>query len=78
MVLKLVTHLLLEKQVVVVGNSLSLVSGVVLALKELLKPLDFAFTLITMVPTSILENIIASIFPMLVGISSEQFTQLKQ
>ena len=43
-----------------------------------MRPLDFNFPLITCLPDSLLYEIFPSIFPMIVGISNDQYLEIKE
>ncbi|KPI85465.1 hypothetical protein ABL78_5486 [Leptomonas seymouri] len=72
----ILTALLLEKHVIIVGPNFSIVSNVVMSLQALIAPFDWMHILIPILPTSLLD-VLAAPPPYLVGILSSQLPFLR-
>ena len=72
---KLLTAVLLEKSIVFVGGNPSITSSVILALKALIRPFTWCWTIIPVFPRNMLESLETPI-PVLCGISHEDYEEV--
>lgn len=72
---KLLTAVLLEKSIVFVGKNPSVISSIVLALKVLIRPFQWCWTLVPVFPREILENI-ETPSPIICGISYDDYEEV--
>jgi hypothetical protein len=57
MLFKIITCVMLEQSVVFVHDNLAVLTSVVLALKTLLRPFQWCYMLVPILPTILLENL---------------------
>lgn len=74
---RLLSAVLLEKQIICYGKSTHLVTGVILGLESLTRPFKWQVALIPILPKMLLDYLEAPI-PMLAGITRAQFDQARQ
>ncbi|KAL7710117.1 DENN (AEX-3) domain/Stabilization of polarity axis [Lotmaria passim] len=73
----ILTDLLLEKHIIIVGPNFSIVSNVVMSLQALIAPFDWMHILIPILPTSLLD-VLAAPPPYLVGVLSAQLPHVRR
>ena len=66
---------LLEKSIIIVGNNLKEVTGMVMGLKQLLRPLNWCCAIVPIVPSDLIDTVEAPI-PILAGVTQQEYDEL--
>lgn len=75
--LALLNAIFIEKSIICYGKNLNMVSSLILGLESLLRPFKWTMALVPVLPEQLLDTIEAP-FPLLAGITRENFVQVSQ
>ena len=73
--LNLFASILLENSVIVVGDNLKDVTGVIMGLKQLVQPLQWCLTMVPIVPCDLIDTVYSP-FPILAGITINEYKEI--
>ncbi len=73
LIFQLITAIMLEKSIVFVHDNLAVLTSVVLGLKILIRPMQWCYMLVPILPTVLIESLELP-QPILVGITTRDYT----